>query len=107
MGDRGSKYRYKWAIIGPGLVVSGFTGDPDQYCYKTLYFCDFSGGDPDPLSPTPSGSTYTKYGEVEEGSDNILVLYPRRIRQRSIPFKMQIWIAVHLGKDGIKGYELI
>ena len=30
-----------------------FSGDPDQYCYETLYFCDFSGGSPDPLPPPP------------------------------------------------------
>ena len=54
---------YKRAIIGPlaiqmafrwraddgttlnaGLVASSFLGDPDQYCWETLYFCDFPGG---------------------------------------------------------------
>ena len=29
-----------------------FTGDPDKYCYETLYFCDFLGEGPDPLSPS-------------------------------------------------------
>ena len=29
--------------LNPGLVASGFSGDPDQYCYETIYLCDFSG----------------------------------------------------------------
>ena len=37
--------------------LCGFTGDPDQYCLETLYFCDFSEGGgvqtpcPPPLDP--------------------------------------------------------
>ena len=40
---------FRWrADDGPtlnaGLVASGFSGGPDQYCYETIYLCDFSGG---------------------------------------------------------------
>ena len=33
-----------------------FSWVPDQYCKKTLHFCDFSGGGSGP--PAPSGSTH-------------------------------------------------
>ena len=48
------------AIIGPPakrrlngvLMAKHFSGDLDQNCKETLYFCDFSGGGcPDPRSP--------------------------------------------------------
>ena len=39
--------------------LSDFSGDPDQYCYETLYFVIFKeGGGPNPLPP-PSESVHT------------------------------------------------
>ena len=40
---------FRWcADDGPtlndGLVALCFSGDLDQYCKETLYFCEFSGG---------------------------------------------------------------
>ena len=32
-------------------LLCDFSGDPDQYCKKTVYFSDFLGGGPDHLSP--------------------------------------------------------
>ena len=62
---------FRWrADDGPtlnaGLVALCFSGDPDQFCYETLYFCDFSGGGgPDLLPPPPSGSAHiSKYKEA-------------------------------------------
>ena len=43
------------------LVISR---DQDQYCLETLYFCDFSGGGPDSLSP--SGSAHAIHALVEK-----------------------------------------
>ena len=49
---------FRWrADNGPtlnaGLVACDFSGDLDQYCFKTLFFMIFKGGGggPDPLSP--------------------------------------------------------
>ena len=36
--------------LNAGLVVLLVLGDPDQYCYETLYFCDFRKGVPDPFA---------------------------------------------------------
>ena len=52
---------FRWRVNdGPTLkagLVSDFSEDPDQYCYETLYFCDFSReGGLDPLAP--SGFTH-------------------------------------------------
>ena len=67
MGDRGSKYRFKWAIIGSpfGVSLAGrcwpnlecWPGSLElfqgiRYCKESLYFYEFSGG-PDPLPPPP------------------------------------------------------
>ena len=41
------------------VALCFFSGDPDQYCYETLYFFEFTGG-PDPMSPT-SGSANANY----------------------------------------------
>ena len=41
--------------LNAGLVALGFSGDPDQYCKETLYFCDFQGGSG---PPAPSGSAH-------------------------------------------------
>ena len=45
------------------LVALWFLGDPDQYCWETLYFCDFSwggggGGGGWTPCPPPSGSAH-------------------------------------------------
>ena len=62
-GEGGSKYHYErttiglarrrwWRNIECWLGSCDFSGNPDLYCLKNLYFCDFSGlGVPDPLSP--------------------------------------------------------
>ena len=39
-------------ILNAGLVALRFFRDPDQYCLKKLYFCDFfRGGGANPLFP--------------------------------------------------------
>ena len=70
-GLGGSKYHYKRAIIGPPakrllndvslacptlnarLKALWFSGDSDQYCKETLYFCDLGGGGGGGSSPLP------------------------------------------------------
>ena len=53
-----SETAFKWLFAdndGPtlnaGLLALWFSGDRDQYCLETLYFCDFSGGVRTPVSP--------------------------------------------------------
>ena len=41
-----------------------FSGDPDQYCSETLYFCDFSGGGVR-LPVPPSGPAHAFYMQTE------------------------------------------
>ena len=52
MVDAGPEPTYEEKMrIPPGVSVPDFLG-------KALATCDFTRGGPDPLSPTPSGSTY-------------------------------------------------
>ena len=39
--------------LNAGLVALCFSGDPDQYCYETQYFCDFSGWGGESGPPVP------------------------------------------------------
>ena len=58
---------FRWrADGGPTLNVAGlfacdFTGDWDQYCLETLYFCDFQGGSGPPVPPSGSGSAVAQW----------------------------------------------
>ena len=58
-----------WRVNGPplnaGLVAMWFLADPDQYCWETLYFCDFSGGGVRTPWP-PSGSAHGMH--LKEGT---------------------------------------
>ena len=47
------KWRFTAVLMLAGLVALVFSGDPDQYCLETLYFCDFSGLPPPPPPPPP------------------------------------------------------
>ena len=40
------------------------SGDLDQYCLETLYFCDFQGGDPYPLPPSGSAPEIDARGQA-------------------------------------------
>ena len=45
--------------LNAGFVALCFSGDPDQYCQKLNFFCDFSGGGRTPCPPPPhSGSAH-------------------------------------------------
>ena len=48
--------------LNAGLVACDFSGEPDQYCKETLYFCYFLGGTGPPAPPPPSGSTHRFFG---------------------------------------------
>ena len=54
----------------------------DQYCYETLYFCDFSGGGgPDPLSPSASTHGVTVLCPRARHFNRCLILVkPRKTR---------------------------
>ena len=49
-----------WPDIESWLGSCHFLGDPDLYCWKTLYFCDFSGGG-GPAPCPPSGSAHASF----------------------------------------------
>ena len=49
-----AKMAFRWRADGGPTLNSGFvafTGDPDQYCKETLYFCGFSGQVRTPAPP--------------------------------------------------------
>ena len=44
-------------MMAQHIMLADFSGDPDQYCKETLYFCDFPGGGGGGSGP-PSKSQY-------------------------------------------------
>ena len=64
------------AQLNADLAALLFSGDPDQYCKETLYFCEFSGGGgPDPLSPPPSGSAHGSISYDKKEPPNSMASY--------------------------------
>ena len=108
-GEGASKHHYKWAFFGVSLACQWSPNiecwldsfvifrDPDQYCQEILYFCDFSGGCPDPLSSRPHLNLRMKGVQLLEWPKYITYPISQRYHNLYISYRQQHSLNSHIG----------